>query len=133
MERSAKQSRRGLRIFNMLGMSALRLTLPYHEERRPPELERADHLVQHKRGPHCSVDAPGRTRHACRGQLAKERGLRTRRYSGVPVLAPALPFSHLHTSRRLMQALSIMYQVYVADVVCTGCLRNTCGKVLAII
>jgi len=29
----------------MLGMSALRLTLPYHEERRPPELERADHLV----------------------------------------------------------------------------------------
>jgi dienelactone hydrolase len=33
------------RIFNMMGMSALRLTLPYHEERRPPELERADHLV----------------------------------------------------------------------------------------
>ncbi len=26
-------------------MTALRLTLPYHEERRPPELERADHLV----------------------------------------------------------------------------------------
>jgi dienelactone hydrolase len=33
------------RIFNGLGMSALRLTLPYHEERRPPELERADYLV----------------------------------------------------------------------------------------
>lgn len=33
------------RIFNMLGISALRLTLPYHEHRRPPELERADHLV----------------------------------------------------------------------------------------
>ena len=33
------------RIFNFLGISALRLTLPYHEERRPPELERADHLV----------------------------------------------------------------------------------------
>ena len=28
-----------------LGMTALRLTLPYHEERRPPELERAEHLV----------------------------------------------------------------------------------------
>jgi dienelactone hydrolase len=26
-------------------MTALRLTLPYHEERRPPELERAEHLV----------------------------------------------------------------------------------------
>lgn len=33
------------RIFNFLGIAALRLTLPYHEERRPPELERADHLV----------------------------------------------------------------------------------------
>ena len=33
------------RIFNGLGISALRLTVPYHEERRPPELERADHLV----------------------------------------------------------------------------------------
>ena len=33
------------RIFNFIGISALRLTLPYHEERRPPELERADHLV----------------------------------------------------------------------------------------
>jgi|RhiMethySRZTD1v2_1073278.scaffolds.fasta_scaffold94161_2 dienelactone hydrolase len=33
------------RIFNMIGMSALRLTLPYHQERKPAELERADHLV----------------------------------------------------------------------------------------
>jgi dienelactone hydrolase len=33
------------RIFNMLGISALRLTLPYHLTRRPPELERADYLV----------------------------------------------------------------------------------------
>ena len=33
------------RIFNMIGMAALRLTLPYHQERKPAELERADHLV----------------------------------------------------------------------------------------
>ena len=33
------------RIFNGLGMTALRLTLPYHEERRPPEIERAEYLV----------------------------------------------------------------------------------------
>ncbi|HKQ99648.1 MAG TPA: hypothetical protein VJT09_03180 [Pyrinomonadaceae bacterium] len=33
------------RVFNRLGISALRLTLPYHEERRPVELERADYLV----------------------------------------------------------------------------------------
>ncbi|HEY0080820.1 MAG TPA: hypothetical protein VGB73_19615 [Pyrinomonadaceae bacterium] len=33
------------RILNRFRIAALRLTLPYHEERRPPELERADHLV----------------------------------------------------------------------------------------
>jgi dienelactone hydrolase len=33
------------RVLNRLGLSALRLTLPYHEDRRPPELERADYLV----------------------------------------------------------------------------------------
>src|SRR5690606_15391216 len=33
------------RFFNKVGISALRLTLPYHEERTPPEHDRADHLV----------------------------------------------------------------------------------------
>ncbi|MFM9905915.1 MAG: alpha/beta hydrolase family protein [Pyrinomonadaceae bacterium] len=33
------------KIFNKVGLSALRMTLPYHEERMPPELERADYLV----------------------------------------------------------------------------------------
>ncbi len=33
------------RFFNKVGLSALRLTLPYHEERMPPELTRADYLV----------------------------------------------------------------------------------------
>ena len=33
------------KIFNKVGFSALRLTLPYHEERMPPELERAEYLV----------------------------------------------------------------------------------------
>ena len=33
------------RLLNRVGITALRLTLPYHEERMPPELERADHLV----------------------------------------------------------------------------------------
>ena len=33
------------KVFNRVGVSALRLTLPYHEERMPPELERADYLV----------------------------------------------------------------------------------------
>jgi dienelactone hydrolase len=33
------------RVLNRFGIAALRLTLPYHDERRPPELERAEHLV----------------------------------------------------------------------------------------
>ncbi|MCA1622248.1 MAG: hypothetical protein LC778_00320 [Acidobacteria bacterium] len=33
------------KVFNRVGISALRLTLPYHEERMPPELRRADYLV----------------------------------------------------------------------------------------
>ena len=33
------------RVLNRLGIAALRLTLPYHGERRPRELERADYLV----------------------------------------------------------------------------------------
>lgn len=33
------------KMFNRIGISALRLTLPYHEKRMPPELERADYLV----------------------------------------------------------------------------------------
>jgi pimeloyl-ACP methyl ester carboxylesterase len=33
------------RVFNRIGIAALRLTLPYHEERMPPDLKRADFLV----------------------------------------------------------------------------------------
>jgi hypothetical protein len=33
------------RIFNILGISALRLSLPYHDLRKPPEIERADYAV----------------------------------------------------------------------------------------
>ena len=33
------------KFLNRVGISALRLTLPYHERRMPPDLERADHLV----------------------------------------------------------------------------------------
>jgi hypothetical protein len=33
------------RVFNMLGIAALRLSMPYHDIRRPPELTRADYAV----------------------------------------------------------------------------------------
>jgi dienelactone hydrolase len=33
------------RLLNRFGLSALRLSLPYHDARRPPELSRADYIV----------------------------------------------------------------------------------------
>lgn len=33
------------KVFRKVGVSAIRLTMPYHEDRMPPTLERADHLV----------------------------------------------------------------------------------------
>jgi dienelactone hydrolase len=33
------------RVFTRFGIAALRVSMPYHDARRPPELERADHLV----------------------------------------------------------------------------------------
>jgi hypothetical protein len=33
------------RIFNFLGIAVLRLSMPYHDVRKPPELERADYAV----------------------------------------------------------------------------------------
>lgn len=38
------------RIFNILGISALRLSLPYHDHRMPPETERADYAVSSNLG-----------------------------------------------------------------------------------
>jgi dienelactone hydrolase len=33
------------RLFARFGIAGVRLTLPYHDERRPPEIERADYIV----------------------------------------------------------------------------------------
>lgn len=33
------------KVLNRVGIAALRLTMPYHEDRQPLELERADHLI----------------------------------------------------------------------------------------
>ena len=52
------------RLLNRFGMSALRLTLPYHDARRPPELSRADYIV--------SANV-GRTVQACRQAVMDAR------------------------------------------------------------
>jgi len=73
------------RIFNMIGMSALRLTLPYHQQRKPPEIERADHLV--------STNV-GRTiqsmRQAVLDTRAAVRWLKTEGYEKVGILGTSV-------------------------------------------
>jgi dienelactone hydrolase len=73
------------RIFNWLGISALRLTMPYHEERRPAELERADYLV--------STDI-GRTLQSMRQAVLDARAavswLRQQGYERVGILGTSI-------------------------------------------
>ncbi len=73
------------KVFNRVGVSALRLTLPYHEERMPPELERADYLV-----------APnvGRTLQSLRQSVVDTRSavawLKTQGYEKVGVVGTSI-------------------------------------------
>lgn len=52
------------RAFNRFGVSALRLSMPYHDVRRPPELERSDYAVSSN---------VGRTLAACRQAVVDAR------------------------------------------------------------
>ncbi len=107
------------RIFNFIGMSALRLTLPYHLQRKPPEIERADHLV--------STNV-GRTiqsmRQAVLDTRAAVRWLRSEGYEQIGILGTSvgsciafLAFAH----EPLLNAGAFNHvSGYVADVVWHG-------------
>ncbi len=73
------------RIFNLIGMAALRLTLPYHQQRKPAELERADHLVS---------TSVGRTiqsmRQAVLDTRAAVRWLRNEGYEQIGILGTSV-------------------------------------------
>ena len=107
------------RIFNMIGMSALRLTLPYHQERKPPELERADHLVS---------TSIGRTiqsmRQAVLDTRAAVRWLKNEGYEKIGILGTSvgscisfLAFAH---EPNLNAGAFNHVSGYVADVVWNG-------------
>lgn len=107
------------RFFNKVGISALRLTLPYHEERMPPELERADHLV-----------APnvGRTLQSIRQSVADTRAavswLKQQGYEKVGVVGTSIGscvafLAFVHDSR-IDAAVFNHVSGYMADVVWHG-------------
>ena len=73
------------RLINRFGISALRLTLPYHDERRPPELHRADYIVSSN---------IGRTAQVCRQAVLDARRatawLALQGYESIGILGTSL-------------------------------------------
>jgi dienelactone hydrolase len=107
------------RLLNRFGLSALRLTLPYHDARRPAELNRADYIV--------SANV-GRTLQACRQAVMDARRaiawLAGQGYDRIGILGTSLGsclslLTAAHEPRICAQALNHI-SPYFADVVWRG-------------
>ncbi len=107
------------RIFNAMGISALRLSMPYHDVRRPPELERADYAV--------SANV-GRTIDAARQGIIDLRccldWLESRGYTRLGVVGTSLGSCYAFIASahdpRLRVNVFNHASTYFADVVWTG-------------
>ena len=69
------------RLLAMSGMTALRLSLPYHDRRMPPELAPRRLHRQRQRRAHRAGVPPGGARCAARDRLARRGGIRSHRHS----------------------------------------------------
>ena len=69
------------RLLAMNGMTALRLSLPYHDRRMPPELHRADYIVSANVARTRAGVPAGGARRAARDRVARRAGLRAHRHS----------------------------------------------------
>ncbi len=107
------------RLLNRFGISALRLSLPYHDKRRPPELRRADYIVSSN---------VGRTAQVCRqAVLDARRGvawLESQGYESIGILGTSLGsclamLTAAHEPRLKAAALNHI-SPYFADVVWSG-------------
>ena len=107
------------RLLNQFRLSALRLTLPYHDERRPPELRRADYIV--------SANI-GRTAQVCRQAVLDARRaiawLAQQGYESIGILGTSLGscLSMLTAAHEpLVRAAALNHiSPYFADVVWSG-------------
>jgi dienelactone hydrolase len=107
------------RIFNWLGISALRLSLPYHDVRRPAEIERADYAVSSN---------IARTIDACRQAIADTRScldwLEAQGYSRLGIVGTSLGSCYAFIASahdpRLKVNVFNHASTYFADVVWTG-------------
>ncbi len=107
------------RLLNWNGMSALRLSLPYHHQRMPPELHRADYIVSSN---------IGRTVQVCRQAVLDARRaiawLASRGYERIGILGTSLGsclalLTTAHEPLLRAQALNHI-SPYFADVVWHG-------------
>ena len=107
------------RLLNRFGLSALRLSMPYHDARMPPELTRADYIV--------SANV-GRTAQVCRQAVLDSRRaiawLHAQGYSSIGILGTSLGscLSMLTTAHEpLIKAAALNHiSPYFADVVWHG-------------
>jgi hypothetical protein len=107
------------RLLNRFGLSALRLSLPYHDARMPPELTRADYIV--------SANI-GRTAQVCRQAVLDARRaiawLTTQGYESIGILGTSLGscLAMLTTAHEpLIRAAALNHiSPYFADVVWHG-------------
>jgi hypothetical protein len=107
------------RLLNRFGMSALRLSMPYHDARMPPELTRADYIV--------SANV-GRTAQVCRQAVLDARRaiawLHGEGYTSIGILGTSLGscLSMLTTAHEpLIKAAALNHiSPYFADVVWNG-------------
>jgi hypothetical protein len=107
------------KLLNAFGISALRLSLPYHDVRMPPELSRADYIVSSN---------VGRTAQVCRQAVKDARQaiawLRAQGYESIGILGTSLGscLSMLTTAHEpLVKAAALNHiSPYFADVVWGG-------------
>ena len=107
------------RLMNRFGLSALRLSLPYHDTRMPPELRRADYIV--------SANI-GRTLTVCRQAVLDARQaiawLHSRGYESIGIMGTSLGscLSMLTTAHEpLVKAAALNHiSPFFADVIWSG-------------
>jgi len=107
------------RLLNRFGLSALRMSMAYHAERMPPELERADY--------HVSSNV-GRTIHASRQSVIDARAcldwLAARGYERLAILGTSLgsciAFIAAAHDSRIRLGIFNHVSMYFSDVVWTG-------------
>jgi Alpha/beta hydrolase domain containing 18 len=117
------------KLLNRFGISALRMSMAYHAERMPPELERADY--------HVSSNV-GRTIHAGRQSVLDSRAcldwLQQQGYERLGILGTSLgsciAFIAAAHDRRVSVGIFNHVSMYFSDVVWTGLSTQHIGRQL---